>query len=209
LEAALRGQEVDLTPDFLLPEAMKRTGKHKPKSTLNPEKETVEIDVIADHSATELPKRSVSKVQVDDVRAYLHEIGRIPLLNHAQELKYGNQIQQMIQLQAIKEQLAATLGREPSQEEWATHTELSLNVLNRLIKQGNRARDKMVEANLRLVVSVAKRYQHRGLSLQDLIQEGSTGLIRAAEKFDPTRGYKFSTYATWWIRQAITRAIAD
>jgi RNA polymerase primary sigma factor len=101
------------------------------------------------------------------------------------------------------------LDREPSDAEWAECVEMPLHDFRRRLHVGRRAKDKMVQSNLRLVVSIAKKYMNRGLSFQDLIQEGSLGLIRAAEKFDHEKGYKFSTYATWWIRQAITRAIAD
>ncbi|MBP7767156.1 RNA polymerase sigma factor RpoD [Candidatus Saccharibacteria bacterium] len=105
----------------------------------------------------------------DSVRLYLREIGKIPLLNNAEELALAQ----------------------------------------RVVAGDRRAKDQMAEANMRLVVSIAKRYVGRGLDLLDLIQEGNTGLLRAVEKFDPDKGFKFSTYATWWIRQAITRAIAD
>ena len=105
----------------------------------------------------------------DSVRLYLREIGKIPLLNSADELALAH----------------------------------------RVVAGDKKAKDKMAEANMRLVVSIAKRYSGRGLDFLDLIQEGNTGLLRAVEKFDPDKGFKFSTYATWWIRQAITRAIAD
>jgi RNA polymerase primary sigma factor len=94
-------------------------------------------------------------------------------------------------------------------EEWLAKSKEYLSAFKRRLYHGRRAKEKMVQSNLRLVVSIAKKYMNRGLSFQDLIQEGSLGLIRAAEKFDHEKGYKFSTYATWWIRQAITRAIAD
>ena len=122
------------------------------------------------------------------VRDYLKEIGRTPLLKAEEEVKYANQIQAMLPL-LEKENLT------PEEQ--------------KIIRLGQIAKQKMVEANLRLVVSIAKKYQNRGLSMLDLIQEGSIGLMRATEKFDAGKGYKFSTYSYWWIRQAMTRAIAN
>jgi RNA polymerase primary sigma factor len=151
----------------------------------------------------------VRQISADGVRAYLVEIGRIRLLEHSEELVYGSQIQQMIGLLDVKEALSQQLGREPTVEEWASAIDMPLPALRHRLHLGRRAKDKMVQSNLRLVVSIAKKYINRGLSFQDLIQEGSLGLIRAAEKFDHEKGYKFSTYATWWIRQAVTRAIAE
>ncbi len=145
----------------------------------------------------------------DLVRTYLHEIGRVPLLTHEQEICYGTQVQQMMRLQGVQQSLAQTLNRPPTHLEWATESSVSEAELDRLLRQGHRAKQKMIEANLRLVVAIAKKYQKRNLEFLDLIQEGSLGLERGVEKFDPTRGYKFSTYAYWWIRQAITRAIAQ
>jgi RNA polymerase nonessential primary-like sigma factor len=145
----------------------------------------------------------------DMVRTYLHEIGRVPLLTHEQEIIFGKQVQQMMALLDTQEALTQTLGHEPTLSEWAQKSELIEAELELLLKNGKRAKQKMIEANLRLVVAVAKKYQKRNLELLDLIQEGTLGLERGVEKFDPTRGYKFSTYAYWWIRQAITRAIAQ
>lgn len=145
----------------------------------------------------------------DMVRTYLHEIGRVPMLTHEQEIVYGKQVQQMMALQAKKDKLAKKLDHEPSDRELAEHTAMSETDLRTIFQRGRRAKQKMIEANLRLVVSIAKKYQKRNLEFLDLIQEGSLGLERGVEKYDPTRGYKFSTYAYWWIRQAITRAIAQ
>ena len=145
----------------------------------------------------------------DMVRTYLHEIGRVPLLTHEQEIIYGKQVQKMMPLIEERDRLSETLGREPNSVEWMESVQLKPEEFNRVLQLGNRAKQKMIEANLRLVVAIAKKYQKRNMEFLDLIQEGSLGLERGVEKFDPTKGYKFSTYAYWWIRQAITRAIAQ
>jgi len=145
----------------------------------------------------------------DLVRTYLREISRVPLLSHEQEIVYGNQVQQMMSLLKAKEKLTKKLHRDPTTKEWALNVLLSESELKQTIRQGQRAKHKMIEANLRLVVYFAKKYQKRSMELLDLIQEGTIGLIQGAEKFDPRCGYKFSTYAYKWIRQAIVLAIAE
>jgi RNA polymerase primary sigma factor len=132
----------------------------------------------------------------DLVRIYLREIGRVPLLTAEDEVELAKAIEAGL---FAEEKLGGGIPMLG-----AVHGDLEL-----LVGEGVRAKQRLIEANLRLVVSIAKRYIGRGLVFLDLIQEGNLGLIRAVEKFDYTRGYKFSTYATWWIRQAITRAIAD
>jgi RNA polymerase primary sigma factor len=177
----------------------------------------------------------------DPVRMYLKEIGKVPLLNAAQEVDLARRIEagefstalqrQMLlegkpdpkQLRHIVEKVWEVrnhqqtafgkeegIGREKIVKSYRPKTEFELNEwLHRVERDGQLAKKKLIEANLRLVVSIAKRYVGRGMLFLDLIQEGNLGLIRAVEKFDYSKGYKFSTYATWWIRQAITRAIAD
>ncbi|MDJ0775439.1 MAG: RNA polymerase sigma factor, RpoD/SigA family [Mastigocoleus sp. MO_167.B18] len=150
-----------------------------------------------------------TKFTADMVRTYLREIGRVPLLTREQEIVFGKQVQQMMKLVEAKDALTKKLDRSPTLEEWSHNVKLSEKELKQTVHQGKRAKQKMIEANLRLVVAIAKKYQKRNMEFLDLIQEGTLGLERGVEKFDPTRGYKFSTYAYWWIRQAITRAIAQ
>ena len=144
----------------------------------------------------------------DPVRMYLKEIGKVPLLsadeeiNLAQKMEDGNQAEE--EIEKLKEQLENAKNEDEKKE-----LEEKIKEQKRYIAKGDAAKKKLAEANLRLVVSIAKRYVGRGMLFLDLIQEGNLGLIKAVEKFDYRKGYKFSTYATWWIRQAITRAIAD
>ncbi|MEN9879257.1 MAG: polymerase sigma factor RpoD [Cyanobacteriota bacterium] len=145
----------------------------------------------------------------DSIRVYLQEIGRIRLLRADEEIELARKIADLLQLEELATQFEEDNGHLPDTKEWAALVEMPVIKFRRRLMLGRRAKEKMVQSNLRLVVSIAKKYMNRGLSFQDLIQEGSLGLIRAAEKFDHEKGYKFSTYATWWIRQAITRAIAD
>jgi RNA polymerase primary sigma factor len=143
----------------------------------------------------------------DPVHTYLKEIGRVPLLNAELEVEIAQTIEEG---NAAAARLAAhelALSGDGNEADLLDAGEQSRN--RRLMRKGLKAKDELIEANLRLVVSIAKRYRNRGLAFLDLIQEGNLGLMRAVDKFDHTKGFKFSTYATWWIRQAITRAIAD
>ena len=136
----------------------------------------------------------------DSVRAYLKQIGKVALLNAEEEVDLAKRIEAGLYAVERKRQI------EEKKEKITTQMRRDLNWI---VRDGERAKNHLLEANLRLVVSLAKRYTGRGMAFLDLIQEGNLGLIRAVEKFDYTKGYKFSTYATWWIRQAITRAMAD
>ena len=161
------------------------------------------MEEIAEIEEEELvdPNTLVDSFNIDDpVRMYLKEIGKVPLLTGDQEVRLATA---MSAGNAAKERLAQVEAGE------LTLTDEELAQAKAELKAGEKAKKQLVEANLRLVVSIAKRYVGRGMLFLDLIQEGNLGLIKAVEKFDHTKGYKFSTYATWWIRQAITRAIAD
>ena len=150
-----------------------------------------------------------SSADIDLVRSYLRDIGRVPLLTHEQEITLGRQVQELNALDVLQEELETSSGERPSLEVLAKSAGLTVIQAKKKLRSGQRAKERMVAANLRLVVSVAKKYTKRNMELLDLIQEGTIGLVRGVEKFDPARGYKFSTYAYWWIRQGITRAIAE
>ena len=154
--------------------------------------------------------QTLNRSSCDALSQHLRAIGRIPLLTHEEEITLGRRVQTLRQLEEIHEELTIRAdGRTPSLEIWAAEAGLTLKTLQRQVRGGQRAKNRMVAANLRLVVTIARKYANRQLELEDVIQEGNLGLIKAVERFDPSRGYKFSTYAYWWIREGITRAIAD
>jgi RNA polymerase nonessential primary-like sigma factor len=215
------------------------------RSTIVPMAEEIE-----EGETTAQPSRSKGS-QLDLVRLYLRDIGRVSLLKKHEEIQKAQEIQRYVNLLQLRSQalqnaepvlryfvelmetqdrLASALGRRPSLEQWATTLGINVTELKNALSAGKRrwaelagidvpqleqiqktgklAKELMIKANLRLVVSIAKKYQNRGLELLDLIQEGTLGLERAVEKFDPTKGYRFSTYAYWWIRQGMSRALA-
>ena len=180
----------DELPDFELDE------EAAPKSVLRQRPVRITPERIADSA------RVSTGASADPVRMYLKEIGRVPLLNAAEEVALAKRIEAG-GLASVK------LAELSALREMDTLDFVERRRLERLARDGETAKSDLIQANLRLVVSIAKRYVGRGMLFLDLIQEGNLGLMRAVEKFDYTKGFKFSTYATWWIRQAITRAIAD
>ncbi|NCS09920.1 MAG: RNA polymerase sigma factor, RpoD/SigA family [Microcystis aeruginosa G13-09] len=146
----------------------------------------------------------------DTVGAFFKEMARYTLLNAEEEIELAHSVKFLMEAEEVRQKLQENLHRPPTKTEWASALQLDneRQLENRLYR-GRSAKRKMIRSNLRLVVSIAKRYLNRGVPFLDLIQEGAIGLNRAAEKFDPNKGYKFSTYAYWWIRQAITRTIAN
>ncbi|MFE9427248.1 RNA polymerase sigma factor [Kitasatospora sp. NPDC006697] len=191
------GEEELLTDDELLEDVALPGAKPEAEAGAEPEEES-EGFVLSDDDEDDAPAQqvAVAGATADPVKDYLKQIGKVPLLNAEQEVELAKRIEAGLFAEdklSQADKLAPKLKRE----------------LEIIAEDGRRAKNHLLEANLRLVVSLAKRYTGRGMLFLDLIQEGNLGLIRAVEKFDYTKGYKFSTYATWWIRQAITRAMAD
>ena len=223
VEEVLEDEDVldvdDVEPDMSSTEA---ASGEKPESNINEDGEEQDLlegipeeelkaasDVSLPKVRTKKPRSSVRKrneaanvtmLTGDPVRMYLKEIGKVPLLSAAEEIDLAMKIEAGV---------AAAAELDKAEEEGRELERREKRRLGRVEQVGIDAKQQLIEANLRLVVSIAKRYVGRGMLFLDLIQEGNLGLIRAVEKFDYTKGFKFSTYATWWIRQAITRAIAD
>ncbi|MBC7233256.1 MAG: sigma-70 family RNA polymerase sigma factor [Chloroflexi bacterium] len=193
IEALFPDTEKDVEERHALYNAFQEMGI----AILGPEDERPPVEEdLAEIDLSSIPISASEQALLDDpLRLYLREIGRVPLLDADEETRLA---------EAIKEGQEARKMLRQGKLDARTR-----RALQEKVRQGELAQRRLVEANLRLVVSVAKRYAGRGMSFLDLVQEGNIGLLHAVEKFDPTKGYKFSTYATWWIRQAISRAIAD
>ena len=187
IENALNKEEIDIMPN-----------EEDSNEDDNAEPNLSDVEEVDISTYDQLP----ASLKVDDpVRMYLKEIGKIPLLSSEEETLYAEQV---VEGRAAKAKLA-----EIDADDFNTVTIEEYEKLQDIVETADQAKDKLVNANLRLVVSIAKKYLSRGLQFLDLIQEGNMGLIKAVDKFDHKKGFKFSTYATWWIRQAITRAVAD
>ncbi len=170
----------------------------------------VELSSLSDELGSQYPDGYRKTVSDDTVGAFFKEMSRYPLLNAEEEIKLAQNVQFLVEAEEAKQQLREELQRNPNKAEWAKAMDFeTAKQFDNRLHRGRTAKRKMIRSNLRLVVSIAKRYLNRGVPFLDLIQEGAIGLNRAAEKFDPNKGYKFSTYAYWWIRQAITRTIAN
>ena len=199
------------------PKSKVKLGNHQPPAAMAAETGLKRAAPAKTTTTVDSRGRNIASIKIgpkgvyteDSIRVYLQEIGRIRLLRPDEEIELARKIADLLHLEEIATQFENDHGKLPDTKEWAILAGMPVIRFRRRLMLGRRAKEKMVQSNLRLVVSIAKKYMNRGLSFQDLIQEGSLGLIRAAEKFDHEKGYKFSTYATWWIRQAITRAIAD
>jgi RNA polymerase primary sigma factor len=170
----------------------------------------VELSSLSNELSTQHSNEYRKAVSDDTIGTFFKEMSRYPLLGPEEEVELANNIQFLVKTEENRQKLQEELQRFPTKEELAEAMgfDVQRQFESRLYR-GRTAKRKMIRSNLRLVVSIAKRYLNRGVPFLDLIQEGAIGLNRAAEKFDPNKGYKFSTYAYWWIRQAITRTIAN
>ncbi|WP_236788342.1 RNA polymerase sigma factor [Amycolatopsis sp. GM8] len=197
VDATVTEEEAEPEDDDAPTPRAERTKHPGPKSSNDP-------DFVWDEEESEALRQARKDAELtasaDSVRAYLKQIGKVALLNAEEEVELAKRIEAGL--------YAAERVRVAEEEGEKLATQMRRD-LKWIVRDGERAKNHLLEANLRLVVSLAKRYTGRGMAFLDLIQEGNLGLIRAVEKFDYTKGYKFSTYATWWIRQAITRAMAD
>ncbi len=172
--------------------------------------EPIDIDGSDEDEIAPARSSGYSKTIADDaVGAFFKEMARYPLLKPEEEVELARRVKYLVEIDDLQQQLSTQLERSATKADLAVHLELTERQLEHRLHLSRVAKLKMIRSNLRLVVSIAKRYLNRGVPFLDLIQEGALGLNRAAEKFDPDKGYKFSTYAYWWIRQGITRTIAN
>lgn len=176
---------------------------------LSQDEETVLAEVSEDEIAVARPSGYSKTISDDAVGAFFKEMARYPLLKPDEEVELARRIRFLVEIEELQARLAQELGHAPNRADVAQALELTERQLEHRLYRSRVAKRKMIRSNLRLVVSIAKRYLNRGVPFLDLIQEGALGLNRATEKFDPDKGYKFSTYAYWWIRQGITRTIAN
>jgi RNA polymerase sigma factor (RpoD-like family) len=193
--------EAELEPDLSAIEAVVVELSDEEQATLE--------DIGFDQIAVARPSGYSKSVSDDAVGAFFKEMARYPLLKSNEEVELARRIHYLAEIEAVQTQLHQSLGHTPTKPELAAALNLTERQLEQKLYQSRVAKRKMIRSNLRLVVSIAKRYLNRGVPFLDLIQEGALGLNRATEKFDPDKGYKFSTYAYWWIRQGITRTIAN
>lgn len=180
----------------------------------NDKAQTVEEETLNDEElAPETPRRAANSIAKGDadnsVHWYLRLISNDPLLKPEEEVELGRLVKQLMAWEKKCVELADRMGRQPTVAEWADYLGRDRDEFGKHLLEARRAKERMIVCNLRLVVSIAKKYINRSMPLSDLIQEGTLGLIRACEKFDADKGFKFSTYATWWVRQAVSRSIAD
>ena len=197
----------NLTPDLIETIYAYLEEKGIDMLTITEDDDDMEVD-LEDENIEEIDISVPDSVSIEDpVRMYLKEIGKVPLLTAEEEKDLAQTMEEGVKAKEEIEKIEVVMA-EASEEEKVVY-EAKLKEYRRQVEAGERAKKKLAEADLRLVVSIAKRYVGRGMLFLDLIQEGNLGLIKAVEKFDYDKGFKFSTYATWWIRQAITRAIAD
>ena len=184
----------------------------KAPSTLGPREEN-QMDVatrLLRETHSKRVRANVRETGYDSINQYMKSMCNHELLNRNEEVILGREIQILIKYEAAREDLEARLERAPTYQEWAAEVKVeSVSALKKQIRRSLRAKAALTESNIRLVVSIAKRYRRQGLSFQDVAQEGILGLTKACEKFDPERGFRFSTYATWWIKQSVLRAISD
>lgn len=204
-----------IAKDVATAKKRKRVSASPMSSFGNSNSDEFELNIKPVGIESEFPKRkikaSVRETGTDSMKYYIKSMCNHDLLNKNEEIILAREIQILLKWEAEREKLEEELLRPPTYAEWATSVQANMTVpeLKKQIRRSLRAKTALTESNIRLVISITKRYTNRGMAFQDLAQEGILGLTRACEKFDPERGFRFSTYATWWIKQSIMRAIAD